>query len=413
MRRLTIALILALIALGLSLSPQILGAQGERRPLVILVSLDGFRWDYFQKAPTPSLQSLASRGVRADSLIPGFPAKTFPNHYTIITGLYPGHHGIVANNIRDDETGRTFAMSKTAEVRDPMWWGGEPLWVTAERAGRPAGTMFWPGSEAPIKGVLPTYWKPYNESVSGGARVDQVLRWLDLPEARRPLLLTLYFEDTDSAGHDAGPDSQDVKRAIARVDGYVGRLLRGLERRRLADTANIVVVSDHGMAATIPGQVLSLSDFIPLSDVEVSDINPTLGLFPKPGKEESVYRALAGANPHLRVYRRAQTPASWHYRDHKRIPPIVGVVDEGWEIVRGTVADLAKQKVSPQRGSHGYEPSARSMHGIFIAAGPAFKRGVVMPSFENVHIYNALAGALQIAPAPNDGDPAVARALLR
>ena len=382
-------------------------------PLLILVSFDGFRWDYLQKAPAPNLQALAARGVKAEGLVPSFPAKTFPNHYTIVTGLYPGRHGIVGNNIRDARTGRTFALSKAVEVRDPMWWGGEPIWVTAERAGIRTGTMFWPGSEAPILGVRPTHWRVYQQSLRGPARVDQVLAWLDLPASRRPGFFTLYFEDTDSAGHDAGPDSEDVRRAITRLDGHLGRLMRGLERRKLADRANIVVLSDHGMAATIPDRVLKLSDYISLSDVEIVDINPNLGVFPKAGREEAVYQALVKASPALRIYRRAQTPTAWHYRDHERIPPLVGVVDEGWALVRGTLTDRVVDAVVPARGAHGYDPSIDSMRGIFVAAGPAFRSGVTMPAFENVHIYNALAAALRITPANNDGDPMIAKRMLR
>jgi predicted AlkP superfamily pyrophosphatase or phosphodiesterase len=385
----------------------------EDAPLLILVSFDGFRWDYLQKAPAPNLQALAVRGVKAEGLIPSFPAKTFPNHYTIVTGLYPGRHGIVGNNIRDAGTGRTFALSKAAELRDPMWWGGEPIWVTAERAGVRTGTMFWPGSEAPILGVRPTHWRAYQQSLRGAARVDQVLAWLDQPASRRPGFVTLYFEDTDAAGHDAGPDSEDVRRAITRLDGHLGRLMRGLERRKLADRANIVVLSDHGMAATIPGRVLKLSDYISLADVEIVDINPNLGVFPKAGREQAVYQALVKASPALRMYRRAETPAAWHYRDHARIPPLVGVVDEGWELVRGTLTDRVVDAVVPARGSHGYDPSLESMRGIFVAAGPAFRSGATMPAFENVHIYNALAAALGITPASNDGDLRMAKRMLR
>jgi predicted AlkP superfamily pyrophosphatase or phosphodiesterase len=387
-------------------------AQNADDPLLILISFDGFRWDYLRNARAPALQRLIERGVRAEGLIPSYPTKTFPNHYTIVTGLLPEHHGIVANHIRDPSTGRTFGMS-TSEARESMWWGGEPLWVTAERTGRRAGTMFWPGSEAAIGGVRPTHWKAYVQSMSGTARVDQVLAWLDLPPARRPAVLTLYFEDADSAGHVHGPDSDAVRRAIGRLDGYVARLVRGLEQRGLLARTNIVVVSDHGMAATVPGQVIELDDYISLQDVEVIDINPTLGLFPATGKTEAVYRALVRAHPHLHVYRRNETPDDWRYRRHNRIPPIAGVVDEGWQLVRGTLFDRAVGAVAPRRGLHGYAPSFPSMRGILIAAGPAFRQGVIVPAMENVHVYNALAMALGVRPAPNDGDINVARRLLR
>jgi len=389
-------------------------AQPVDEPLLILVSFDGFRWDYLDRAPAPNLHRLANRGVRARGLIPSFPSKTFPNHYTLVTGLYPGHHGVVANTMRDVPTGRLFSLSRKAEVRDAMWWtDGTPLWVTAEREKRRTGTMFWPGSEAVIGGVRPSYWVPYDELMSGVARVDQVLRWLDLPRAQRPSFLTLYFEDTDDAGHSQGPDSDAVRAAVERLDGYLGRLLQGLEKRGLAQRANVVVVSDHGMAAVVPDQVLTLDRFISLDEVDVVDIDPTLALIPAPGKIDAIYASLAAASPHLHVYRRAETPAAWHYRDHPRIPPIVGVVDEGWRIVKGTLVDRAVQAVRPPRGEHGYDPSVESMRGIFIAAGPAFKQGVVVPAFENVHVYDALATALGVTPEKNDGDMAVAKTVLR
>lgn len=226
--------------------------------------------------------------------------------------------------------------------------------------------------------------------------------------------MTLYFSDTDAAGHEDGPDSQAVRDAIVRTDGYLGRLLRGLEQRALTDRVSIVIVSDHGMAAVNTDRVVILDDYISLEDVEIADINPAVGLFPKAGKDDQVYRALVNAHPRLHVYRRDATPEAWHYRDHPRIPPIVGVVDEGWQVLRrDTVAAIRAGRIRPAGGQHGYDPAAMSMRGVFVAAGPAFKRGVTVPAFENVHIYNALAQILGVAPAPNDGDPAIARALLR
>ena len=381
---------------------------------LVLISLDGFRWDYIDKAPTPSLHRLVARGVRARALVPSFPTVTFPNHYTIVTGLYPGHHGVVGNDMLDVPSGRRFAISNRAEVGDGMWWrDGVPLWVTAERAGKRAGTMFWPGSEAAIGGVRPSHWAPYDESMSGAARVDQVLRWLDLPASERPAFLTLYFSDADKAGHSQGPESDAVRRAIEQLDGYIGRLLAGLEARGLAERANIVVVSDHGMATVVPDRVLRLDQFISLSDVDVVEINPLLALIPAAGKTEAVYRALVGASPHLHLYRKDDTPPAWHFRQHARIPPLVGVMDEGWRIIKGELLERAVRAVVPARGSHGYDPSVESMRGIFIAAGPAFRAGVTVPAFENVHVYDALAIALGVTPEKNDGDMAIARTLLR
>jgi predicted AlkP superfamily pyrophosphatase or phosphodiesterase len=409
-----IAAILVIALSSIVLAVQRGGAFSDLKPTVILVSFDGFRWDYPTKVATPNLRRLMTRGVHAQNLIPSFPSKTFPNHYTIVTGLYPGHHGIVANNIFDPPTGRTFTAAKRDEVQDPMWWGGVPIWTLVERAGRTSAPLFWPGSEAPHAGVIPRFWQPFDANRPAAARVAQLLAWLDLPAAERPVFLSLYVDDADEAGHDNGPDSPEVRDAIVRDDGYLGTLMDGLSRRGILDRVNIVVVSDHGMAAVNDQRVIVADDYVSPADVTISDINPTLGVFPNAGREEAVYQALVHANSHLTVYRRQDTPERWHYRDHPRVPPIIGIADEGWQVLRrATVNDIAAGKITGQRGTHGYDPQLLSMRAIFVAAGPAFKRGVTVAPFENVHIYNVLASVLGVTPAPNDGDPSLARQLLR
>jgi predicted AlkP superfamily pyrophosphatase or phosphodiesterase len=388
--------------------------QTDLRPTVILISLDGWRWDYHMKAAAPNLRRLIQRGVRAEGLIPSFPSKTFPNHYTLVTGLYPGHHGIVANSMRDPQTGRLFTMSKREEVQDPMWWGGEPIWVTLGRAGQLSAPLFWPGSEAPIGGEPPRYWMPYNHNIPGSERVAQVLRWLDLPSADRPTFLTLYFSEVDAAGHSFGPDSIETRQAMARADAHLGRLLGGLETRGLLEQVNVTVVSDHGMAATSRDRIIYVDDYLDPSAADIVDIDPNLALVPRAGRTEEVFARLVRAHPHLKVYRREETPPHWHYRDHPRVPPIIATADEGWTMMRrANLTEFISRNVRGIGGNHGYDPRIKSMHGIFVAAGPAFKRGVVVPAFENVHVYHALASILGVTPAPNDGDPAVARSVLR
>ncbi len=400
---------------ALSVIAALAGALGAARApaaTLILVSLDGWRWDYHTRAPVPNLRGLMARGVRAEGLIPSFPTKTFPNHYTLVTGLYPGHHGVVGNSMRDPRTGRTFRMQDRTEVADGMWWGGEPIWNAVERAGGRAAPLFWPGAEAPIGGLRPTYWAPYDHERPNDDRVDQVLAWLQAPQ--RPSFLTLYFSDVDSAGHAFGPASVELTRALERVDASLGRLVRGLERLGLSGSVNLVVTADHGMAETSRQRVLTVDDLVAPSDGEIVDLNPTLGVWPRGGREDALYRKLAAAHPRLNVYRRSETPAHWHFRDHERVPPIIGVMDEGWSIMRRAAISGAFAR-SPRRvgGNHGYDPRARSMQALFVAAGPAFRSGAVVPAFENVHVYTAMCLALGLPPAEHDGDPAVARTLLR
>jgi predicted AlkP superfamily pyrophosphatase or phosphodiesterase len=257
------------------------------------------------------------------------------------------------------------------------------------------------------------FWEPFTEDLPPNARIERILKWLDLPVAERPTFMSLYFSDVDGAGHDSGPESPAVAQAVRRVDSYIDRLLRALANRRIEDRVNVVVVSDHGMSEANTSRVVVLDDYVSLSGLDIIDLNPTVGIFPPAGREDAVYRSLAGAHPRLRVYRKAETPPEWHYRDHPRIPPIVGVVDEGWQILRRATL-TAQQSTRKTTGVHGYDPSnAISMRGIFVATGPAFKTGVAVPPFENVHIYDALAEVLGVTPAPNDGDPRVARSLLR
>jgi predicted AlkP superfamily pyrophosphatase or phosphodiesterase len=391
-----------------------LGAAEAPRSSVILVSLDGWRWDYHTKARVENLRSLMERGVHAAGIIPSFPTKTFPNHYTLVTGLYPGHHGVIANSMRDPRSGRLFTMSKREEVASPLWWGGEPIWITLQRAGGRAAPMFWPGSEAPIKGERPTYWTPYEHRMANEARVDAVLKLLDLPPPERPSFLTLYFSDVDGAGHDNGPSSSELLRALEQVDNALGRLLRGLELRGLQDQVNLVVTSDHGMAETSRQRVVFIDDYVTAADGELVDLNPMVMMWPRAGREESGYRKLAAAHPRLTVYRKAETPERWHYRDHERVPPIVGVADEGWSVMRrASVIDAFARSIRRVGGNHGYDPEVQSMQGVFVAAGPAFKVRAVVPAFENVHVHNLLCLVLGIEPAPNDGDRAVALSLLR
>lgn len=406
---LALALLVVVAGVACRTTPRTRPAASSATPTVIMLSLDGWRWDYHTKAKLPALQRLIDGGVRAEGLVPAFPSKTFPNHYTLVTGLYPGHHGVIGNTMMDPGIAGRFTLADREQVGNAAWWGGEPLWNAVIRQGGLAAALFWPGSEAPIGGGRPSEWAVYDESLSNRSRVDRLLEWLDRPVAERPALLLSYFSDVDDAGHRFGPDSRQLRAALIRVDRAIGRLLAGLDARGLSGQVNVVLVSDHGMAAISPARVIVLSDYLDLSTVDVVDVNPNLAIVPKTVSAEDVYRRLAGAHPHLRVYRKAETPPEWRFRDHPRVPAIVGVADEGWSIARRHLNATAWFS----RGNHGYDPQVRSMHGLFVASGPAFRRGAVVPAFENVSVYGVLAGVLGVTPAPNDGDPAVADRLRR
>jgi predicted AlkP superfamily pyrophosphatase or phosphodiesterase len=380
----------------------------DLKPSLLLVSFDGFRWDYVEKARTPNLHKLMKEGVSAEALIPSFPTKTFPNHYTIVTGLYPEHHGIVANNIWDPQLQKKFSMDNRAEVQDGLWWGGEPLWVTAANAGMKTGVLFWPGSEAEIKGVRPTYWLPHDSKMSHEDRLKVFFGWLDKSQQDRPQFFTLYFQDVDDAGHDVGPGSQQQVRAVEKIDETLGKLLAGLQQRGVYDQMNVVIVSDHGMVPVKPNNNIFIDDYIDETQVRVSDYSPVL-MLSAGDKNEQVIAKLRKAK-HMKVYARGDLPERLHFRDNDRIPPVIAIADPGWMIA--THARFAKKK-KPSYGDHGYDNAVRDTWGIFIARGPAFKPGLRMPPFANIHIYNALCSSLALQPAPNDGSPAVLAPALR
>lgn len=372
---------------------------GAAPSATVLISLDGFRADYLTRPGAVTLRALAARGVRAERLVPAFPSKTFPNHYTIVTGLYPEHHGIVANTMRDSTIGTTFTIGDTIIARDPRWWGGEPIWNTAERQGVRTAAFYWPGSDYAVNGRYPTYYRPYDGRVPNGARVQQVLDWLALPAAQAPRFVTLYFSTTDDAGHSHGPDSPQVDSAIAHVDSMVGRLVRGLAARNLTDRVNLVLVSDHGMTPIGADRVIHLDDHIDLNDVDVVDWMPVTALTPRTGQLDAVYRALRTV-PHLQVWKRDSVPERYHYRASPRITPLVLLADDGWTI--SSRARIARNG-PPKGGTHGYDNVLPSMGALFVAAGPDIQQGRVLPPVSNVHVYPLLARLLRIAPAPNDG----------
>jgi predicted AlkP superfamily pyrophosphatase or phosphodiesterase len=376
---------------------------GSYEPTLILISLDGFRWDYLDLMETPNLNKLAASGVRAEGLIPVFPSKTFPCHYSIVTGLYPGHHGIVSNNMYDRRLDAEFHLSDREAVEDPRWWGGEPIWVTAERQGMTAAAMFWPGTEAEIAGERPTYWHRFDKGFSYEARVAQVLEWLDLPAEKRPRLITLYFEDPNDTSHEFGAEAPETRAAVRRVDERVGDLLAGLEDRGLVDRVDLVVVSDHGMAEVGPERVVILDDYIELQEGEVFEEGAVLQIFPREGRTDKVYEALHDAHPSLAIYRREEIPERYHMQHSSRTPPILGVPDVGWEVV--TRGRRERWGSGMLKGDHGQDPAAEDLHGLFIAAGPSFRIGLTVGRFENVEIYNLLTTVLGLDPAPNDGDP--------
>ena len=403
LNQLHVTLACTVVALPACASPEVHVAT----PTVILVSLDGFRWDFRDIGNTPTLDSLARVGVTAEHMIPVFPTMTFPSHYSMATGLYPERHGIVSNQMYDPTRDAWFAIGN----RDGAWWGGEPIWLTAERQGIIAATFFWPGTDVPINGRHATHWYRFDASIPNKDRVDQALQWLALPAGEQPQLITLYFEDVDQAAHDDAIDSRRVQRAITSVDAALGRLTAGLTRMGASDKVNVIIVSDHGMAGRSPERVIFIDDFVDVDAVTVVDWNPVWMASAADGNHDRLYQRLRNAHPNLTAYRREDIPERFHFKNNARVPPVIALADEGWSITTRGYFD--RNRDSFRGHTHGYDNQAASMGSIFVASGPAFANGKTVDPFENVHIYELVCHVLGIEPAVNDGSLDAIREVLR
>ncbi|KAI3443647.1 hypothetical protein Pfo_000312 [Paulownia fortunei] len=388
-----------------------------KSPVVLLISSDGFRFGYQFKTEYPNIDRLIKNGTEAElGLIPVFPTLTFPNHYSIVTGLYPAYHGIINNYFSDPLTGDQFTMAS----HEPKWWLGEPLWETVVNHGLKASTYFWPGSEVK-KGSWncpKDYCMLYNGSVPFEERVDTVLKYFDLPIDEIPSFMTLYFEDPDHQGHKVGPDDPQITEAVAGVDKMIGKLIRGLEERGVFEDVNIIMVGDHGMVGTCDKKLIFLDDlanWIEIPKEWIQSYSPLLAIRPPPGysskdivakMNEGLKSGNVNNGEYLRVFLKEELPTRLHYSASDRIPPIIGLVEEGFKV------EQKRSKRQECGGAHGYDNAFFSMRTIFIAHGPQFARGKKVPSFENVQIYNLVTTILNIQGAPNNGTMSFAQSIL-
>lgn len=378
----------------------------ETKQRVLLISLDGFRWDYRARFDTPVLDALAAAGVSARKLQPAFPTKTFPNHFTLVTGLVPDHHGIVSNTMLEGDA--WFRMADRDAVVDPKWWQAEPIWTTLEKQGRKTAPLLWPGSEAPIGGLMPSEWVAYKQDLADAERVQMVVDLYAKPESEWPDFATMYWHEVDTVGHASGPESAEVQAAAERVDRALGQLRNKLDTMPVRNSLNVIVVSDHGMSQLSAERIIYLEDYIDVAAITLVDSSPNMGVISNTLTSEQIYERLSGKHPRLKVYRKAEIPARLQYGTHPRIAPIFIMVDDGWTIIpRRTGTPYSRF------GNHGYDNQAESMQGLFVAAGPALKRGARLERFRSIDVYELMCRILRVTPNRNDGDPKAAEALLR
>ena len=374
-----------------------------QKPYLILISFDGFRWDYVQRNITPNLNFMAKHGVSALSLEPVFPSKTFPNHLSIITGMYPIHHGIIHNDFIDPFSGSRYKLSDKKMVRDAYWYQGEAFWETAERQGITTASYFWPGSELTLEYRRPTYFEFYDGKRRYEDRVNGVIDWLKLPEEERPHFITLYFEATDNEGHRHGPDSPEINKAIQKLDTTLGLLFQKLKEIHVFEKTNIIVLSDHGMTATAGNKIINMKDLIKNYDYSTQGTGPVMMIDANKENAAQIYKQLKSQQEHFRVFRREEMPEYFHFSRHPFISPIILVADPGWTLVNRTLEKIGYRLLS--KGNHGYDNHFLDMHGIFFAMGPAFKENYQTGTLRNIDIYPLLCKIFGIFPKENiDGE---------
>ncbi|XP_055491538.1 ectonucleotide pyrophosphatase/phosphodiesterase family member 5 [Leucoraja erinacea] len=367
----------------------------HEQPKVLLVSFDGFRWDYIHKVPTPNFHYVMENGIHVNRVTNIFITKTLPNHYSLITGLYAESHGIVANEMYDKVLNKSFSM-EGMEMFDPVWWErAYPLWITNQMQGHQSGTVMWPGTDVQIHGMYPTHYMKYNITVSFEDRVDQLIEWFRGIEPVNFGLL--YWEEPDLSGHNLGPDNPLMDRIIADVDLKLGYLIAEIQKAGLWNTINLIVTSDHGMTQCSRERIIELDQYVDCELYTWIDFTPVSAILPKKGKHNEVYNALVNAHPNMTVYKKEDIPDHFHYKHSDRIQPILLVADEGWTINQNKT--FGKFTL----GDHGYDNRIKSMQPILIAHGPAFKKNFSMESISSVDLYPLLCHLLGIDPLPNNG----------
>jgi alkaline phosphatase D len=364
---------------------------------VIVVSFDGFRWDYPNLYDTPNFDDMALQGVKAEYLLPSFPTKTFPNHYTLATGLYPDHHGIISNSFYAPELGGVYRIGDVQMVRNPDAYFGEPIWVTAENQGVKAASYFWVGSEAAIIGVLPSYWQAYNGDIPYTPRVDQVISWLKMPLSKRPGLIFLYFDEPDGIAHRYGPEHQETADVVSYLDSVLGYLRSEITKLEYGDLVNLIVLSDHGMGPTSPDKYVNLYEHIK-EEWTVSIIGGSPLYLIQAAEEcaDSITSALNSVEG-VSAWQKEDIPERLHYGTSPRFPGIVVLADSLWSV--GTKEDPSGYS----GGAHGYDNAFSNMNAIFYAEGPAFKESYSAAPFSNVEVYGIIAEILGLEPASTDG----------
>ncbi len=375
----------------------------RKKPVVVMISIDGFRADYLDKFNPPHLRALATAGIRASGMQASFPSSTFPNHVTLASGRFPGHHGIVSNSFYDKRRREIFSMRDIEKVQDETWYQTDMTWTVAERHHMVSASFFWVGSEAKIAGLPPTYSLPYDQSIPNDVRVSKVLEWLAMAEDRRPHLIHLYFADVDSMGHKYGTDSKEVRQAVLSIDHQIGRLFGAAARSSLP--VNFVIVSDHGMQNLDPTKVIEVGALTDIKDLNPQERGALMMLYSEEeSRIEKAYSDLKKAEQNFKVYRRSEIPRRFAFNHPDRVGDLVLIADLPYHLTDRITPD--RPPLSNVAG-HGWDPANPAMHALFIAQGPQIFSGKIVPVFQNIHVYPFVMSILGLPTGAAKGEPPV------
>lgn len=368
----------------------------QEKPYVLLISLDGFRWDYLNRGLTPNIQSVIDEGVHAISLRPVFPSKTFPNHISIVTGMYPENHGIISNGFENPFSGDYYTIGNNEQTKNAEWYLGEAVWETLERNNITTASYFWPGTPLNLEYRTPSYFENYEHNRPYKTRIEGIINWLRLPEEKRPHFMTFYFHDTDSYGHEFGPNSPELNKSIQRVDTLIGLVRQRINDIGMANKVNIIIVSDHGMTEVSPEKSINVDTILAGMEYKLHGSGPVMMV--ETDDKETVYNKLKANEEYFKVYTKNKIPEYFHYSKHPFIHDIILVAEINWSLVD----NAGLEKYGPYKGgTHGFEKDLIDMHGIFVAAGPLFREGFRTGTLWNIDIYPLICSMFKIEPRSN------------
>jgi len=391
---------IAILTIGFLINTGKTFSQIKDKPYVIFISADGFRYDYATKFNASNLLRLSSGGVKAKRMVPSYPSVTRPNHYSLVTGLYPGHTGIAGNTFYDPKSKTTFNKA------EGKWFTSQSIWQTASKSDVITANINYPDARTITKGMKDVYQIQKSKEITIDDQLDAIQEWLKMPEGKRPHLITLYFNDADHQGHIYGPEAVEVADAAKKIDDNIGRIDALVKSIGLP--VDIIFVSDHGMIDIDKSNIIPIPTAVDTMKFVVNNQNSLVNIFTKdPSFVMNTYRDLLSKEKNeYKVYLNSNLPQNWFYG--------------GNDDKHGRAGDIILVAQYPKtfnnkagKGMHGFDPEkVAEMGASFMAWGPSFKKGIIIEQFKNVEVYHLLSTMLRLQINMNDAKGMLSREIL-